>query len=43
MWLCLTCGTVMPNDWLPTVLRFRADERTFAEFTREIREEKKAN
>jgi hypothetical protein len=32
----------MPSDWLPTVLRFRVDENTFAEFTRIIREDKKA-
>jgi hypothetical protein len=32
----------MPSDWLPTVLRFRVDENTFAEFTREIHEDKKA-
>jgi hypothetical protein len=32
----------MPSDWLPTVLRFRVDENTFAEFTREVREDKKA-
>jgi hypothetical protein len=25
----------MPSDWLPTVLRFRVDENTFVEFTRE--------
>lgn len=32
----------MPNDWLPTVLRFRVDESTFVEFGRKIREDKKA-
>jgi hypothetical protein len=32
----------MPSDWLPTELRFRVDEDTFAEFAREIREDKKA-
>jgi hypothetical protein len=32
----------MPSDWLPTVLHFRVDENTFAEFTRSIREDKKA-
>ncbi len=31
----------MPSDWLPTVLHFRVDEMTF-EFTRELREDKKA-
>jgi hypothetical protein len=31
----------MPSEWLPTVLRFRVDENTFAEFSREIREDKK--
>jgi hypothetical protein len=33
----------MPSEWLPTVLRFRVDENTFAEFTREIRANKKAD
>jgi hypothetical protein len=32
----------MPSNWLPTVLHFRVDENTFAEFTRELREDKKA-
>jgi hypothetical protein len=32
----------MPSNWLPTVLHFRVDETTFVEFTREIREDKKA-
>ncbi len=32
----------MPSDWLPTVLHFRVDENTFVEFTREVRDEKKA-
>jgi hypothetical protein len=41
MWLCLKCGTVMPSEWLPTVLHFRVDENTLAEFAREIREDKK--
>ena len=30
------------DDWLPTVLQFRVDENTFAEFARELREQKKA-
>jgi hypothetical protein len=34
------CG--MPSNWLPTVLHFRVDENTFVDFTREIREDKKA-
>jgi len=32
----------MPSARLPTVLHFRVDERTFAEFSREARESKKA-
>ena len=32
----------MPGNWLPTVLRFRVDETTFIEFTRNIREGKQA-
>ena len=32
----------MPSHWLPTVLHFRVDETTFVEFTRELREDKKA-
>ncbi len=32
----------MPSDWLPTVLHFRVDETTFVEFTRELREDKRA-
>ena len=32
----------MPSDWPPTVFRFRVDEITFAEFAREMREDKKA-
>ena len=32
----------MPSEWLPTVLRFRVDENTCAEFMREIREHQKA-
>jgi hypothetical protein len=32
----------MPSEWLPMVLRFRVDENTFAEFARELREDKKA-
>ena len=33
----------MPSDWLPTVLHFRVDENTFAEFTRETREDARPN
>ena len=32
----------VPSDWLPTVLHFRVDENTLAEFVREVRESKKA-
>jgi hypothetical protein len=32
----------MQSNWLPTVLRFRVDETTFVEFTRELREENRA-
>jgi hypothetical protein len=32
----------MPSEWLPTVLHFRVDENTFAEFARDMREDKKA-
>jgi hypothetical protein len=28
----------MPSEWMPTVLHFRVDENTFAEFTRELGE-----
>ena len=31
----------MPSDWLPTVLHFRVDENTFAEFTRIVRGDRK--
>jgi hypothetical protein len=31
----------MPSDWLPTVLRFRVDENTFAQIEPEMREEKR--
>ena len=32
----------MAGEWQPTVLRFRVDEGTFAEFAREVREEENA-
>jgi hypothetical protein len=32
----------MPSEWLPTVLHFRVDENTFAEFAREVCDAKKA-
>ena len=32
----------IPTDWLPTVLHVRGDESTFAQITREMREEKRA-
>jgi hypothetical protein len=32
----------MPGDRLPTALNFRVHENMFAEFSREIREDKKA-
>jgi hypothetical protein len=32
---------VVPGEWLPTVLRLRVDETSFAEFTREVREDRK--
>ena len=32
----------MPSEWMPTVLRFRVDEDTFAVFTRILHEDKKA-
>jgi hypothetical protein len=33
----------MPAEWEPTVLHFRVDETTFVEFTRELREDRKAS